>query len=164
MGFVRAVGLAAFTSVFAVACMPKTNAEFVASDSDFAAYTKWTLVDRVSGPSETLQGAHQSSNPDITRTIYIKANADRTDNGKFPVGTILVKQYTDKAGNITGGAGMVKRGGEFNKDFGGWEWFNLDLKNGKIAVNASGAQTRGAIGACNACHAKTATDDYVFTR
>jgi cytochrome c553 len=156
--------LAIFTGVVAVSCMPQNKSEYVASDTDFADYTKWTLVDRVSGPSENLQGAHLANDVNTTRTIYIKGNADRTDNGKFPVGTTLVKHYTDKENNLLGGVGMVKRGGGFNKEFGGWEWFVLDVKTGKIAVSAAGAQSRGAITACNQCHAKTADNDYVFTR
>lgn len=160
----RVYVLAALTSVVAVACMPQNKSEYVANDADFANYTKWTLVDRVSGPSESLQTAHLANDPNATRSIYIKDNADRTDDGKFPVGTTLVKHYTNKDGKLLGGVGMVKRGAGFNKEFGGWEWFVLDVSTGKIAINASGAQSRGAIAGCNQCHAKTADNDYVFTR
>jgi Cytochrome P460 len=160
----RVYVLAALTSVAAVACMPQNTSEYVAGDADFVDYTKWTLVDRVSGASENLQGAHLANDPNTTRSIYIKGNADRTDNGKFPVGTTLVKHYADKDNRLLGGVGMVKRGGGFNKEFGGWEWFVLDVKTGKITLDGSGAQTRGAIAVCNQCHAKTAENDYVFTR
>ena len=137
---------------------------FRSNDADFANYTKWTLVDRVSGPSESLQNAHLANDPNATRSIYIKDNADRTDDGKFPVGTTLVKHYTNKDGKLLGGVGMVKRGAGFNKEFGGWEWFVLNVSTGKIAISAAGAQSRGAIAGCNQCHAKTADNDYVFTR
>ena len=160
----RVYVLAALISVVAVACMPQNKSEYVANDADFANYTKWTLVDRVSGPSESLQNAHLANDPNATRSIYIKDNADRTDDGKFPVGTTLVKHYTNKDGKLLGGVGMVKRGAGFNKEFGGWEWFVLNVSTGKIAINASGAQSRGAIAGCNQCHAKTADNDYVFTR
>ena len=159
----RVYVLAALTSILAVACMPQNKSEYVANDADFANYTKWTLVDQVSGPSETLQSSHLANDPNATRSIYIKDNADRTDDGKFPVGTTLVKQITNKDGKLLGAVGMVKRGGGFNKEFGGWEWFVLNVTTGKIASNASGAQSRGAIATCNQCHAKT-DDDYVFTR
>jgi cytochrome c553 len=160
----RVYVLAAFASIAVVACVPQNGTEYIASDGDFAGYTKWTVVDRVSGASDALQGAHLANDPNTTRTIFVKGNADRTDNGKFPIGTTLVKHYTDKENKLLGGVAMVKRGGGFNKEFGGWEWFVLDVNTGKIAVNASGAQSRGAITMCNQCHAKTAENDYVFTR
>ncbi len=148
----------------AVACMPKSGAGYIAQNEDFSNFSKWTLVDKVSGNSDLTQGAHLSDNPNTTRTIYIKNNADRTDNGKFPIGTTLVKQYTDKSNTLLGATAMVKRGAGFNPDGGGWEWFVLDVTTGKIALEANGAQTRGAIAKCNQCHTKTAENDYVFTR
>ncbi len=151
-------------SVLTVACMPKNGSEFIAGNDDFASFSKWTFVDKVSGTSENIKDAHLAENPNASRTIYIKNNADRTDNGKFPVGTILVKQYSDKSNKPLGATGMVKRGAGFNKEFGGWEWFVLDVATGKIELDNAGAQTRGAIAKCNQCHAKTAENDYVFTR
>jgi cytochrome c553 len=156
--------LSALVSVLGVACMPKNGAEFIAKDDDFANFSKWTFVDKVTGTSDNIKDAHLALNPNASRTIYVKANADRTDNGKFPVGTILVKQYTDKSNKPLGATAMVKRGGGFNKEFGGWEWFVLDVSTGKIALDDKGNPTRGAIAMCNQCHAKTAENDYVFTR
>ena len=150
--------------VLTVACMPKNGSEFIANNDDFANFSKWTFVDKVSGTSDNIKDAHLAENPNASRTIYVKNNADRTDNGKFPVGTILVKQYSDKSNKPLGATGMVKRGAGFNKEFGGWEWFVLDVATGKIELDNTGAQTRGAIAKCNQCHAKTAENDYVFTR
>jgi Cytochrome P460 len=147
-----------------VACVPQSGAEYIAQDDDFANYTKWTLVDKVSGNSDQLKGAHVSDQPDTTRTIFIKGNADRTDNGRFPVGTTLVKHYTDKSNKLLGATAMVKRGNGFNKEGGGWEWFVLDVSSGKIANNPAGAPIRGAIAMCNQCHVKTEENDFVFTR
>ncbi len=147
-----------------VACVPQSGAEYIAQNDDFANYTKWTLVDKVSGNSDQLKGAHTSDQPDTTRTIYIKGNADRTDNGRFPVGTTLVKNYTDKSNKLLGATAMVKRGNGFNKEGGGWEWFVLDVTTDKIAINKDGAQTRGAIAKCNQCHSQTEENDFVFTR
>ena len=150
--------------VLAVACVPKNSPQFIADNDDFTNFSKWTFVDKVTGTSDNIKDAHLAENPNASRTIYVKNNADRTDNGKFPVGTILVKQYTDKNNKPLGATGMVKRGGGFNKEFGGWEWFVLDITTGKIELDKTGAQTRGAIAMCNQCHAKTAENDYVFTR
>jgi cytochrome c553 len=150
--------------VLTVACMPKNGAEFIAGNDDFANFSKWTFVDKVNGTSENIKDAHLAENPNASRTVYVKNNADRTDNGKFPVGTALVKIYTDKSNKPLGATGMVKRGGGFNKEFGGWEWFVLDANTGKIALDEKGNPTRGAIAMCNQCHAKTAENDYVFTR
>jgi hypothetical protein len=137
--------------------------EFIAQNKDFIAYKRWTLVDVVSGNSDSLKGAHAADMPDTTRTIYIKNNADRTDNGKFPVGTTLVKVYTNKAKKVLGGVAMVKRGGDFNREFGGWEYLVLDKNAQLIARDAKGKQVRGAIAMCIQCHL-TAQDDHVFTR
>jgi Cytochrome P460 len=147
-----------------VGCMPQNRGQYVATDADFEDYSTWTFVDKVSGPSDALKSAHLSDDPNVTRTIYIKGNADRTDNGKFPVGTTIVKQYTNAKGVRVGAAAMVKRGGGFNGAAGDWEWFVLSPETGKIALNKSGAPIRGAIAACGECHAKTAENDYVFTR
>lgn len=146
-----------------VACMPQNGQQFVAQNDDFVGYSKWTLVDVVTGDSDNLKGAHAADVADTTRTIYVKNNADRTDNGKFPVGTVFVKTYTDKSKQILGGVGMVKRGGGFSREFNDWEYFVLDKAAQKIALNPDGTQTRGAITKCIECHTN-ATDDYVFTR
>ena len=148
--------------VLAVACVPKNGAEFIANNDDFANFSKWTFVDKVSGTSENIKDAHLAENPNASRTIYVKNNADRTANGKFPVGTVLAKIYTDKSNKPLGATGMVKRGGGFNQEFGGWEWFVLDANTGKIELDKTGMPTRGAIAMCNQCHAKTAEN--VFTR
>jgi hypothetical protein len=151
------------SSLAFVACVPNNAGQFVAQNEDFAGYGKWTLVDTVTGDSENLKGAHAADVANTTRTIYIKNNADRTDNGKFPTGTILVKTYSNKEKQIIGGVGMVKRGGGFSRESGGWEYFVLDSAAQKIALNPDGTQTRGAISKCIECHVK-ASDDYIFTR
>jgi Cytochrome P460 len=150
--------------VLSLAAFAQTGTqEFVAQNKDLIAYKRWTLVDVVSGNSDSLKGAHAADMPDTTRTIYIKNNADRTDNGKFPVGTTLVKVYTDKAKKVLGGVAMVKRGGDFNREFGGWEYLVLDKNAQLIARDEQGKQVRGAILKCIQCHV-TAQDDHVFTR
>ncbi len=164
MKSVQFLGLTIFALVTIVSCLPPKPAEFIAQNEDLTDYSKWTLVDKVSGNSDSLKGAHLADNPNTTRTIYIKNNADRTDKGKFPIGTILVKRYTDKDNKILGGVAMVKRGNSFNKAYGDWEFFVLDPTASKIAVNANGEQIRGALAKCNECHAVAAEDDYVFTR
>jgi hypothetical protein len=146
-----------------VACVPQNAGQFIAQNENFVGYSKWTLVDVVTGDSEQLKGAHAADVANTTRTIYVKNNADRTDNGRFPTGTILVKTYTDKNKQIVGGVGMVKRGGGFSRGFNDWEYFVLDKDAQKIALNPDGTQNRGAISKCIECHVKAA-DDYIFTR
>lgn len=157
------LGLSAL-GLIAVACFPQNTAEYIATDQDFVGYSKWTFVDKVTGNSDATKGAHLSENPNASRTIYIKNNADRTDKGQFPIGTTLVKQVTDKNNNLLMMTAMVKRGGGFNKEGGGWEWFVLDPKTGRIALDEKGAATRGAIAMCNQCHVNTEENDFVFTR
>lgn len=70
---------------------------------------------------------------------------------KYPVGTII-QVFPFEA--------MVKRGGGFNPDFGGWEFFNLDVSPegtqiaGRTQNEPDGRPLRNFIGACQdkRCH------------
>jgi len=94
--------------------------------------------------------------------------------GDFAMGSIIVKEVfnyrmTDNGPEKTlleqgGLLAMVKRGGDFNSDHSGWEWFVLapDLSS----VVSQGADLMG--GACNVCHGKAGPEamgmDYVFPK
>jgi hypothetical protein len=59
---------------------------------------------------------------------------------------------------------MVKRGGKFNKEGGGWEFFALDVDStGTTIVQRGGAEVLNQFGggSCQTCHAGAASFDFL---
>lgn len=143
----------------------ESKPEFIASSSDFANFRSWTEVTTNEGPSPTLSTAHQGEVQNTTRTVYIKDNQNRVD-GRFPVGTIIVKDTRDANGNTVEVTAMVKRGGDnFNPDNNDWEWFMLNA-DGTI-MSDQGTVMRGAGlmgGMCGMCHGAVKSNDFVFSK
>jgi hypothetical protein len=141
-----------------------TPTEFVASAADFANYTTWTQngaprhgVD----PSGLLKmGAHGGNDTNVIRTIYMNpSNPQRDAGGHFPTGTILLKESGMKGQTPMMVTAMAKRGGSYNSDGNGWEFFMLS--SGQIM--GRGDTLMG--GMCKSCHAGAgASKDDVFTR
>ncbi len=141
------------TGLFLFACSSTTDStgdkEFVADLNDFKDYQNWTQVDIQYGPDPLLQAAH-GANDGLYRRIYVKNNV-QPDNGKYPTGTIFLKELRDPDGNLTGALTMlVKRGGGFNPDGNGWEWFMTDTKLETILTQGDNATAGG--GVCAGCH------------
>ena len=146
--------------------------EYSATDSDFSDFRSWARIEQRSDQNPLLGGmAHGGDNPDSIRRIYKKqlyANPDSDDQG-YPIGTILVKEV-EQDDTIVEITAMVKRGGDFNDDHQGWEWFMLDVDTLEIMFDDVGAPVRGANlldGMCNSCHSQANPDsgygrDYVF--
>lgn len=138
--------------------------EFIATLEDIKEYKSWTLVDQVTGDNLANGGAHSVSG---TRKTYKKqaSASPYTEAGKYPVGTIIVKEITNTSGAITHLYAMVKRGGSFNSTGGGWEWYTP-------STNLSSVGSLGTGSGCSGCHSKagdkTKSDpsflgvDYVF--
>lgn len=168
LNFIRylAMAIAVFLSIQACEeddeIADDTDDEFVASSSDFSDFRNWTELSTVSGPDPAIGPAHQANDETTTRTIYIKENVNRMANGEFPVGTILVKDTQDDAGNTVEVTAMVKRGNGFDADNNDWEWFML-MPDGVIAID-NGSPVRGAIQMCSGCHAQNQDEDYVFSK
>lgn len=128
---------------------PTPQAEYVATDADFENFRNWTVVKQLSKALSEDGRAHT----DAARTIWIKqATATRSQNGQYPNGTIFVKEVQGGYGIVA----MVKRGGAFNSNHNGWEWFRLDTA-GKIS-------SRNSSNLCNSCHAQVKDLDYAFTK
>ncbi len=128
---------------------PTPQVEYAATDADFENFRNWTVVKQLSKALSEDGRAHT----DAARTIWIKqANATRSQNGQYPNGTILVKEVQGGYGIVA----MVKRGGAFNSNHNGWEWFRLDTA-GKIT-------SRNSSNVCNNCHAQVKDLDYAFTK
>ena len=135
--------------------------EFVASSSDFADFRSWTQVAVNQGPSPSLGAAHHGNDETVTRTIYVKNNLARNADGKFPVGTLIVKDTKDGAGNTIEMTAMVKRGNNFNPDNNDWEWFMLNMDGTAIADRGAGLMG----GMCGMCHGAGAKNkDFVFSK
>lgn len=137
------------------------NTEFIAADSDFSNWMGWTLLAEKQGPDPFLGEAHSGNDAKAKRKIYIKqSNAQRGENGQYPKGTIVVKQTTAEDGSEIMIVAMAKRGGSFNSEDNGWEWFILN-SNGTI-------QSRGdrlANNMCNICHsAVKSSKDYIYSK
>lgn len=127
---------------------PTPTTEFVAQDADFKDFQKWTVVANL----QKALSADGRAHTDAARTIWINKNATRGTNNEYPLGTIFVKEVQGGYGIV----GMAKRGGTFNAQHNGWEWFRLDI-NGKIT-------DRNSSNTCNSCHAKVKSLDYAFTK
>ena len=139
--------------------------EFIADDSSFSNFTGFHLHTTKLGADPALGGAHAGNDAEVQRAIYFKDNANIVD-GKYPVGTIVVKHTTKPDGTINEVTAMVKRGNNFDTDGGNWEYFMLQ-PDGKIAKDPSGNLMRGAKlmnGMCQNCHSGAASKDYIFSK
>jgi hypothetical protein len=135
--------------------------EFVASDSDFENFRSWNVVAVVEGANPALGDmAHGGQDELVTRTVYVKNDQDRASDGKFPVGTLVVKE-SKKDGAVFEMTAMVKRGNNFNPDNNDWEWFMLN-EDGTIKIAMRGAKLMD--GMCGMCHSGAKTKDFVFSK
>lgn len=139
--------------------------EFVADDNSFKDFMSWKLEATNKGPDPALGMAHSGNDSTVTRYVYIKNGANRVE-GKFPIGTIIVKHSTNPSGSVNEFTAMVKRGNKFNPEGGDWEWFMLS-PDGKIMIGSDNRPMRGANlmdGMCVGCHSAAAKKDFVFSK
>ncbi len=168
----KATGDSGMDFVFKHADAPfntNTVGEFVANKAMLTTFADWPLIDYAVGVSNPFIGeAHSGLDPEFARAVYENGTSASIDGAEYPVGSIVVKEtFTTSAGDkvhaAQGGVlAMVKRGGSFNPDSGGWEWLVMSAEGDLIA---RGANLMG--GACNGCHSKAAGDagiDYVFNK
>ena len=122
--------------------------EFIAQDVDFVGFKNWTKYAEL--PSAMSEDGRAHGNG--SRIMWVKqANASRSANGQYPIGTIFVKEVQNY-----GIVGMAKRGGSFNAEHQNWEWFYINLEGKILSRNASSL--------CNNCHLKAKNLDYVFSK
>lgn len=143
----------------------ETPAEFIADDNSFAGFNDWTLVAEEQGPDPALGPAHAGNDSTVTRRIYFKDDASRV-SGKYPLGTIIVKEGKNPDVSFHEITAMVKRGNNFSPNGGDWEWFML-APDGTIATDADGNPMRGADlmgGMCLGCHSAASSIDYAFSK
>lgn len=139
--------------------------EFIADTSSFVSFMTWTVQSTKKGPSPSLGTAHVGNDTSVTRRVHFK-DGQNPVNGKYPIGTIIVKHATNPAGTVNEMTAMVKRGNNFNSGAGDWEFFMLG-PNGNIARDANGNLMRGANlmgGMCGGCHGAASAKDYIFSK
>lgn len=136
--------------------------EVIATDATFTDFQTWTLVAQEQGPDPALGPAHGGNDSTVTRYIYFEDDASRV-NGKYPLGTVIVKESYNPDNSVHELTAMVKRGNNFDPDHNDWEWFML-TPEGNIASDPEGNPVRGAIGMCIGCHSAASGLDYAFSK
>ncbi len=139
--------------------------EYIANNDSFKSIMTWTLGAAPVGIDPALGTAHAGNDSTVTRSIYFKDNA-KPVNGKYPVGSIVVKHSHNPAGTVNMYTAMVKRGNNFDADNGDWEYFML-AGDGQIGMD-NGMEMRGngatmMNGMCLMCHSGASGRDYIFT-
>ena len=146
---------------------PQQANEFIADNNTFSGFESWSIGAVKNGVDPANLGmAHAGNDSSSQRTIYwSNSAATRSDNGQYPVGTIISKKTT-WSGNGGGSmiTAMAKRGNNFDASGNNWEYFILNA-DGSILVDGDtkrGANLNG--GGCKGCHGKVAGNDYIFTK
>ncbi len=151
--------------VFAACKKSESSTEFVADNSTFTSFKSWKLEKTINGPDPLLAAtAHANNDNTVVRNVYFK-DGQNAINGKYPVGTVVVKSSINPALTINEFVAMVKRGNGFNSQANDWEFFVLNA-DGTIKVE-NGTTLRGANlmnGMCVGCHAGVASKDYIFSK
>lgn len=158
----------------------EASPEFVASSADFADFRTWTEVATNQGPDPALGAAHKGNDETVTRTVYVKNNQERGADGRFPVGTIVVKDTRDANGNTMEVTAIVKRGNKFDSDHNDWEWFMLMPdgtigpamdENGNIMEDQNGdpiparsERVEMLTNMCGGCHNQAKNKDFIFSK
>ncbi len=131
----------------------------------FLDFANWEKVAENFGPDPFLGQAHGVKDS-LHRIVWMNYRLKAFD-GKYPTGMIIVKELKDRNGNSVGPLTvMVKRGGNFNPDGNGWEWFMTSPARDTIMTR--GDNSTAANGICAGCHSQANTGDngvdWVFTR
>ena len=137
---------------------------YVALSRDFADYQSWQRYD--------LGYSEAKGHPAGNRVVYLSVPGPLV-NGRFPIGTRMVKAITLNGTPTTVEyVGAVKRGGGFNGQGAvDWEFFLLRATDAGLGVLARGVNPSfgpgdnyGGGANCNDCHAAPGTElnDYVL--
>ena len=143
---------------------PDPGPQFIADNSSFQDFFNWSLDATQQGADPGLGEAHGGNDESVTRNVFFKDGQDPV-NGAYPVGTIIVKHSTNPGGTVDERTAMVKRGGNYDPDFGNWEFFML-TPEANIALDPEGSPMRGNLlmgGMCRGCHTGAQTD-HVFSK
>jgi cytochrome P460 len=134
-------------------------------------YRQWIFVGAPVTPNDMNNG--KAAFPEF-HNVYIDPTsfAAYSKTGKFPDGTILVKELASVGaksaasgngyfpGEFIGVAAAVKDSKRFAKEPGNWAYFKFIGADGKALAEAKMEPTEN----CNVCHQKSAAEDWVFTQ
>lgn len=134
--------------------------EVVKNIEDFKQYRDWKLVRTLLGPDPFLGEAHGGGA--VFRSIYMSPADARLVNGEFPPGTLFLKELRSNDAGTPGAVTdaltvMVKRGGGFNPEGSGWEYFMTDTALTQTLMRG-GHETM-----CFGCHSAARDKDFVFS-
>lgn len=92
-----------------------------------------------------------------TKNVY--ASQDRRPNGRFPYGTVVVKDATRPGKDFIGLIAVMRKERGADPAHGDWVFveFTREARSDRFSL-----QARGAV--CWTCHAGALDSDYVFTR
>ena len=134
-------------------------------------YRQWVFVGAPVTPNDMNNG--KAAFPEFHHVYIDPASfAIYKKTGKFPNGTVIVKELAGVGakssasgngyfpGDFIGVAASVKDAKRFAKEPGYWAYFSFMGDDGKAMASAKAQATT----ACNACHQKSAAEDWVFTQ
>jgi hypothetical protein len=134
-------------------------------------YRHWVFVGAPVTPNDLNNG--KAAFPEFHHVYIDPASfAAYQKTGKFPNGTILVKELAGVGaksaasgsgyfpGEFIGVAATVKDTKRFAKEPGNWAYFSFMGDEGKTLTKAKAMSTA----ACNECHQINAAEDWVFTQ
>jgi cytochrome P460 len=134
-------------------------------------FRQWVFVGAPVTPNDMNNG--KAAFPEFHHVYIDPASfAAYKKTGKFPNGTVIVKELADVgakssasgsgyfAGEFIGVAASVKDAKRFAKEPGNWGYFSFMGDGGKALASAKAQATA----ACNTCHQQNAAEDWVFTQ
>ena len=119
-----------------------TSQEFIAQASDFDDFATWPQVRRYRLTNKLGQ---------LTEALAVADALGDTPDLVLPTGTIV---------QLIPGEAMVKRGGDFQREHKGWEYFVLGSAGGRTQIVARGG-IEASGGSCYSCHERARTFDYL---
>ncbi len=154
-----------FIASFYACNKTESESEFIADDNTFINFKNWDLEKTYVGPDPLLaEMAHANNDSTVIRNVYFKDGQNPAE-GKYPTGTLVVKNSYNPSKSINEFVAMSKRGNGFNPQGNDWEYFVLNA-DGTIA-NDNGLPLRGANlmnGLCINCHVVASNHDYIFSK
>lgn len=138
---------------------------FIAFERDFLGFRDWYAVEL---PKLEAQGVTHTEG-EAKEWVNALPSPGRSS---FPVGTMIVKEVTNREKETHEIFAMVKRGGDYNlRGAPGWEWFELRERPDETlaivwrGINAPNGEDYAGdpLGGCNSCHQLAARNDFVKT-
>jgi hypothetical protein len=135
-------------------------------------YREWIYVGTPLTPNDMNNG--KATFPEFHH-VYVDPDswAEYKKTGTFPDGTITIKEMTSVgsktavsgngyfSGEFAGLEATIKSKKYFSKEPGNWAFFSFSTPDHKTIMKTAAVKPAAE---CNACHAASAADDFVFTQ